>query len=635
MKQILHIIISLFVFGGVYAQKAQIEKADKKYEVFQFIEASKIYQKVAESGYESEELFKKLGDLYYFKSKYTEAEKWYEKLYKLNDKSLEDDYLLRYAQTLKVSGKKKKAAHLYNKFLKASGVLNNDFTSSEDYLKIIAENSNRYNTEPIPINLEGIDYGTFVYKEKIYFSSSRNLGKKKNIDAWSDRPFLDIYEVDYNKEKNSYGEPKLLKGEVNTKLHECSPVITKDGKTLYFTRNNTTPRIKEIKNKAVQLKIYRATKVNGKWDNIEDLSINGDNYSNAHPTLSPDEKVLYFVSNMSTSIGQTDLYAVEINNDGSLGKPRNLGAKINTKGRESFPFVTKDNELYFSSDGHFGLGGYDVFYIDLKKTGGQLLNVGEPINGAYDDYAFSINNHTKKGFFSSSRSKTDNIYSLKEIKPIKELLEAPFTGQIVDSETGKPISDAKITIESEDNILKFDVSTDENGFFETKLNKFKSHVATIKNKDYETTDVFLVKGKNVYEKDFKLVRNVFEIAKDSTTDLSKILKVKHIYFDFAKAVIKEEAKIELEKIVAAMEEYPDLKIDIRSHTDTRATEAHNMVLSIKRANATMEYLVKRGIDKSRLSVKGYGETQPLNLCNPCSEEEHAQNRRSEFIILQE
>ena len=563
-----------------------------------------------------------------------EAKKWYEKLYELNNNNLEEAYLLRYSQTLKASGKTKQAETLYDQFLSVSGILNEEFTSSSDYLNIIEKNSDRYTIEVLPINSEGIDYGAFIFNKTLYFSSSRSLGKKETIDAWSNKPFLDIYEVKYNEGENTYEDPLPLEGDINTRFHECSPVITKDGNTMYFTRTNSTPRIKKSKKESVQLKIYRATKVEGQWTNIEDLSINGDNYSNAHPVLSPDETILYFVSDMPSSLGETDLYAVPIKNDGTIGKPKNLGPKINTKGRESFPYITKDNELYFSSDGHFGLGGYDIFYIDLKVTGRQLLNVGAPINGAADDYAFFINNKSKKGFFSSNRSETDNIYSFNETIPIKEILEAEFSGRVVDNETGQPIPNTTIAIESEDKTIKYQVITGEDGHFQTTLNKFKSHTITVTNKDFEPTDVFLEKGKEAYKKDFKLVRNVFKISKDNTTDLSKVLNVKHIYFDLDKATIKEEAKIELEKIVAAMQQYPNLKIDIRSHTDSRASKAYNMVLSNKRAQATIDYLVNRGIDKSRLSGRGYGESQLLNTCTICTEEQHSRNRRSEFIVIQ-
>lgn len=475
-----------------------------------------------------------------------------------------------------------------------------------------------------------------MQENMLYFSSTRNLNKRTGIDVWSDEPFLDIYSVSYSENEDIYGKPMTIKGDVNTKFHESSPVITKDGQTLYFTRTNSTPKIKMGKNEKVLLKIYRATKVGDKWTNVEDLSINGDTYSNAHPVLSPDENTLYFTSNMPSSIGQTDIYSVSINEDGTFRKPKNLGPKVNTKGRESFPFITDDYELYFSSDGHFGLGGYDVFYLDLKVSGRQLLNVGMPVNGATDDFAFSIDNDTKKGFFSSNREKVDNIYRFVETKLIKELLEAEITGVITDKVTGLPIGNATLSIISDDGAIEYDVITKEDGSFSTTLNKFKSHTITIKKEDYDTTDTYVARGEDLYKVNIELVQNVFEIGGDTMSDLAKMLNTSQIYFDLDKSRIIQESEIELEKIIAVMQQYPSLKIDVRSHTDSRANDAYNMNLSNKRAKATINYLISKGIDKNRLTGKGYGETQLINKCKngvKCTESMHQANRRSEFVIV--
>lgn len=636
MKHIITSMTLLFVLIS-NAQESKLKKANQKYDDLSYIDAAKVYLQVAESGYKSEELFKKIGNTYYFKADYKDAEKWYGELYKLNSKTLETEYLLRYSQSLKAVGKEKKAEHVYDQFLNASGILNKEFSSSSDYLKIIEENSNRYNINPLPINSNNVDYGAFMHENTIYFSSTRNLKKRRSVDVWSNEPFLDIYSVHYNKDENTYDEPVAIKGDVNNRFHESSPAITKDGKTMYFTRTNSTPRIKTNKKDKVQLKIYRATKVGDEWTNIEDLSINGDNYSNVHPALSPDENTLYFASNMPLSIGQTDIFSVAINKDGSFGKPKNLGPKVNTKGRESFPFITNNYELYFSSDGHFGLGGYDVFYMDLKATGKQLLNVGMPVNGPTDDFAFSINNHTKTGFFSSNRTEVDNIYGFTETKSIKELLEAVVTGVVTDKATGLPIAYATLTINSDDNTIKYDIAAKEDGSFSTTINKFKAHTITVKNKGYDTTDAFIAKGEDAYQVDIQLVQNVFEISADAMSDLAKMLNTSHIYFDLNKSSIKKEAEIELEKIIAVMKQYPNLRIDVRSHTDSRANDSYNMILSNKRAKATINYLITRGINKDRLTGKGYGESQLLNGCKngtTCTEAQHQENRRSEFIVLQ-
>lgn len=637
MKHIIITSMALFLVLIGSAQEAKLKNANQKYDDYAYLDAAKIYEQVAESGYRSEELFEKLGNTYYFKADYEEAEKWYQELYKL-DNDMGPEYLLRFSQSLKAVGKEKEAEEIYDRFLNKTGILNEGFSSSSDYLKIIAKNSNRYQIKALPLNSKGTDYGSFVQDGVLYFSSTRNLKGRRGVDVWSDEAFLDIYSIGYDKEGNTHGRPMALKGDVNTKLHESSPVLTKNGRTMYFTGTNATRRIKKGKNEKDRLKIYRATKVGEKWVNIEDLSINGDNYSNVHPVLGPNGKRLYFSSNMPSSIGQTDLFYATINADGTLGKPKNLGPKINTKGRESFPYITGDNELYFSSDGHFGLGGYDVFYIDLKTTGMQLLNVGMPINGPADDFAFSMDNRTKKGFFSTNREEVDNIYRLTETRSIDEILEAQLTGVVTDRDTGKPIKNAAIEINSTDKNNSYSVTTDENGGYTTTINRFRAYIITVAKKEYDTTDDFIAKGQDRYRKDFRLVRNVLVVNTNGGADLSDILNIEQIHFDFNSSYLRDRSKIELEKISVAMKQRPKLKIEIFAHADSRGGDKYNIWLSERRARRARQYLIESEIDPSRIIFKGYGESRLLNDCGDnvdCTVEEHQQNRRIEFIIVRD
>lgn len=643
MKKYIKIILGVIYLSTLVItaqdskQETKLEKANLKYENLAYIDAAKIYLKVAESGYESEELFSKLGNIYYFKSDYKNAEKWYRKLYKLEDSNVDQNYLLRYSQSLRAVGKEKDAKKMYDEFLKTS---NSNVLSSSDYDKNLDNKLIRYDIDSLSINTEHIDYGGIIYNDTLYFSSTRSVGRRKVIDSWSGKPFLDIYTASYNEEEDTYGEPTGIKGDVNTKFHECTPVFTKDGKTMYFTRTNSTSKSEKDKNMS-ELRIYRATKVGEKWTNIKDLSINGDGFSNAHPVLSPDEKTLYFASNMPLSIGGTDLFSSVIYGDGTLGTPVNMGTKINTKGRESFPFVTEDNELYFSSDGHYGYGGYDVFYVDLQSEDRQLINIGKPINGANDDFAFSINNRTKKGFFSSNRSLTDNIYAIRETRPIKEMIEATLRGIVIDKETKEPLSNATVSVNKLSGETVKMIFTDDQGRYETSVNKFMSYTIVASKDKYDTTDKFIPNGGNTYEVNFELDRNQFQITTneenpDSATDLSKVLKVKQIYFDLDKYKIREDAKVQLEKIIATMEIYPKMVIEIRSHTDSRALKWYNDRLSNQRSKSILDYLTKRGISEKRLVAKGFGESQLLNKCSDdveCTEEEHQLNRRSEFIVL--
>ncbi len=639
MKNTIKLIIVVFILGTVftYAQEGKLKLANKKFDQFAYIDASKIYSDLAASGYESEELFQKLGDTHYFNANYAEAAKWYGELFNVTE-SVRPEYLLRYSQSLKAIGKDELSAKWFDKYATKANLSGKEFENADDYMQIIEENSERYTMQPLGINTNGVDFGTSFRDGKLVFASTqaeRNISNS-NRSAWDGLSYLDLYEASIN-EDGSLEAPLKLEGDVNTKLHESSAVFTKDGKTMYFTRNNTTPRAKRSKKETQYLKIYRAHLVEGEWTNVEDLSINGDNYSTAHPALSSMEDKLYFVSDMPGTVGQTDLFMVPINQDGTLGKPVNLGEKINTKGRESFPYITKDNELYFSSDGHFGLGGYDVFYVKLEGNGysGSLLNVGKPINSPFDDIAFVIDNH--KGYISSNRlggQGYDDIYSFVENKDIKDLYKTKVFGVVTDKKTKQPLSNATITIVDENNVTFATLQTDENGYYETEVERSVNYIIKALKDKYDGDDVFSKKNKKDREHNFELSRNVFEVQEGD--DIAKLLNI-IIYFDYDKSNIRPDATIELEKIIAVLKQNPEMKVDVRSHTDSRANDQYNIALSQRRNVATLKYIIEKGgISASRLTGKGYGETQLVNACAngiECSEEMHQDNRRSEFIIV--
>ena len=645
MKYILLIFISFFILNSTssVAQERKLKKANKEYKQLAYIDATKVYLEVAESGYKSKELFENLGDAYYFNANYTEAEKWYEELFSLTE-DVKPAYFLRYSQSLKAIGKDEVSKQWFDKYAIKANLTGEEFENANDYLQIINQNSDRYTIKNLDTNTEGIDFGagykdkdTYDFK-KIVFATTDGVTKvsSRRRNTWDGLSFLNLYEATVN-EDGTLSDPVKIKGDVNTKFHESSAVFTSDGKTMYFTRTNSSPKNKRNKNEIQYLKIYRAHWVNGEWGDIEDLSINGDNYSTAHPALNPSEDKLYFVSDVPQTIGQTDIFMATINKDGSLGKPVNLGKKINTKGRESFPFITKDNELYFSSDGHYGLGGYDVFYVKLKGNGykGSLINVGKPINSSYDDFAFVIDNH--KGFVSSNRIEGkgyDDIYSFIENKDIKELTKSNIHGFVTDKNTKEPIPNATITILDQNNKEVARLQTDVKGFYQTQIERSETHLVKVYKDKYAGDDMFFDKNQEDIAYNFELSKNVVEVTQGQ--DISKLLNV-IIFFDYSKYNIRDDAKVELEKIIAALKLNPSIKLDIRSHTDSRANDNYNMVLSQKRNKATIQYIVNRGIEASRLTGKGYGETQLVNKCSngvPCDEKMHQANRRSEFIIIE-
>ncbi len=642
IKNCVKVCLLIFSFFG-YSQEVKLKKANSNYENFQYEDAIVTYEKVAKKGYKSVELLSKLGDSYYFQSKLKEANKWYNDLFSLK-KKLNSEYYFRYAQTLKAVGNYKKADEMMEKFNKVNTSDMRAILSKAqlDYLEVIKNNSGRYTIQNAGINSEFSDYGASFYKNTLVFASARDTGGvfvKKH--SWTNQSYTNLYSS-LMADNGSLLEPEKFSKKINSKYHESTPVFTNDGLTMYFTRNNYLNGKKgRDSEKGVLLKLYKATKNDGKWDNVSELPFNSNQYSCAHPALSPDEKTLYFSSNMPGSKGMSDIYKVAILSDGNFGKPINLGDKINTQARETFPFISKNNELYFASDGHPGLGGLDVFVAQLNEndTHGKIKNVGEPVNSNFDDFGFIIDTNSNIGFFSSNRENDnlgyDDIYRFTETIPMPKELQQSLMGVVVDSSTQLPIEGVKLALFDVNYVKLSEVFSDKEGKFDFGAVDFGNKFRIIQEqKDFVTLESIII-TKESDTKDIKMVMTPKLQPFHVGEDLRKTLGIDIIYFDLDKANIRKDAEVELAKILEVMKQYPTMEIDVRSHTDSRQTANYNLVLSDKRVKSTIKWLIQNGIDTNRLTGRGYGESQLLNECSdeiPCTEAAHQANRRSEFII---
>ena len=633
MKTIYSILFTLIFCLGSFGQISKLAKADKKYDKFSYIDAIEIYEKVAEKGIKSVDLFQKLGNAYYFNGELTKASKWYGALFALQQE-VEPEYYFRYAQALKAEGNYEKANQFMDIFLtKTNDARGKLYAENKDYLNKIDSESGKYLMDTTSINSEFYDYGPSFYEENIVFTSSRSEGNLyAKIHDWTKQNFTDLFIAPLNSE-GKLGKVTNLSKEINTKFNESSPVFTKDGKTMYFTRNNyNNGKKRKSDDKIIMEKIYKAELVNGKWSNIKELPFCSDNYKTAHPALSPDEKTLYFASNMPGSYGNSDLYKVSIDKYGNFGTPENLGPTINTEGRETFPFIDNNNHLFFASDGHPGLGGLDIFEAIINENSVEKpINIGKPINSSKDDFGYIINNQNF-GFFSSNREGGlgfDDIYSFK-------ICMQNVQGIVSDSDTNEILSNAKVFLFDENMNLISETTTSEKGLYLFKIQCNKKYIIRVTKEEYTTTEKTITSKSQLkdIELDISLKRNIFPI--EVGIDLAKLFDISVIYFNLDKWDIRPDAANDLEIILTVMNQYPNMVIDIRSHTDSRQTHEYNEILSDKRAKSTLEYLVSKGIDRSRLSAKGYGETQLVNECAdgvPCSEVEHQKNRRSEFIVI--
>ncbi len=633
MKTLYTLVFVLSITIGAFAQGSKLNKADKKYDKYSYIDAIEIYEKVAEKGYKSVELFEKLGNAYYFNGELDKASKWYGELFALNQE-VDSEYYFRYAQALKAEGNYEKS----NQYMELFAQKTNDtraklFQENKDYLSDIDAVSGKYTMDKTDVNSEFFDYGPSFFGKQIVFTSSRSEGNQySKIHDWTKQNFTDLFVASIDNE-GKLGSVENFSKTVNTKYNESSPVFTKDGKTMYFTRNNYNDgKKRKSDDKVIMEKIYKAELVNGEWTNIKEVPFSNDNYKTAHPALSPDEKTMYFASDMPGSFGNSDLYKVSIDSNGKFGTPENLGPTINTEGRETFPFVDADNNLFFASDGHPGLGGLDIF--EAKANGNSFekpANVGKPLNSPMDDFSY-VTNKDGLGFFSSNRdggSGFDDIYTFT-------VCTHTLSGLITDIDTKEILPNAKVLLfDDKMNKISETISSDK-GSYSFKIECNKKYYVRASKEEYETSEKSFgpVTKTGESKLDIELKRNIFPV--EVGTDLAKILDVSIIYFDLDKWNIRPDAAEDLEKIIAVMNQYPNMTIDIRSHTDSRQTHKYNELLSDRRAKSTLEFMVKNGINRNRLTAKGYGETQLVNNCSndvPCSEAEHQKNRRSEFIVL--
>ena len=618
-------------------------KGNEKYEEYSFRPAIDIYKKVLDKGFVSADLLKKLGNSYYYNSDYSEAAETFKKLVEEFTNEVAPEDYFKYAQTLKTLGDYEASNKVMSKFteMTSGDARASAFKEERDYLAEIDENSGRYDISPFEYNSVYSEFAPAFYKDGLIFSSDRDTGNfARYRHTWNQKDFLDLYKV--NADSVSMNLVTKFGENVNTRLHESASVVTKDGQTLYFTRNNLVEG-KYIKdeNGIIRLKIFRAKMIDGVWGEIEELPFNSNAYSVANPVLSPDEKTLYFASDMPGTLGLSDIFMVGINDDGTFSAPINLGANINTEARETFPFVTDNEILYFSSDGHPGLGGLDVFATKIKRKdfSGKVLNVGKPINSRKDDFTFIFNEVSKEGYLASNREGGlgyDDIYQFIEKEPLVFECIQKITGTVRDKISNNVLVGATVKVINENNEEVLSDITNSDGDYSLVLDCNKGNFVRALKEGYTPFEEYIgVSDGKPKIIDFYLERDL--VTAGFGDDLAKLLQLSTIYFDFDKYNIRKDSEIEVEKVIAAMEKYPSLKIQVNSHTDSRGPAAYNLWLSQKRAESTINYMISKGIGSDRLASEGFGETKLINDCYDgvrCSSDKHDLNRRSEFIILE-
>lgn len=614
-----YIILGMLLLAKIgYSQNSATAKADELFGSYQYVAAIDEYLNLADGKNAGQYVYVQLAESYYNIFDYENAAKWYAEAVK-GDVGAETHY--RYAQTLKTLGKYQQANKQMDVFARMmpKDERAKEHLANPDYIPGLASGAKMFDVSPTAISKSGQnDFGAFLANDNtLYFASDRNSANK--TDKWNDQPYLDIYQSVKN-ESGNFSDPTPVR-ELNTPFHDGPVTVSSDGSTMYFARDGHSEgqyeKDKKSNVKVGQQGIYKATKTDGKWGNVIPMPFNSTGYSVTNPSLSADGKTLYFASNMPGGHGESDIWKVSIDAAG-YGTPQNLGSGVNTADRENFPFIGDDGVLYFSSTGHQGLGGFDVYKADAD---GNAKNLGKPVNSEKDDFSFSFNKKANSGYFSSNRSGSDAIYAATPIC----MAEAVIV--VSDAKTRNVIADALVAISDAKGNTIETRRTDAQGKARYAIACNSAYGLKIAAPNYEN-GVSAINASKAGETEIAVE---LEPASVIITDTEVILKP--IYFEYDKSNITAEGAVELDKLVGVMKDHPDMVIFVKSHTDSKGSASYNSNLSERRAQSTVQYLISKGIAKSRISGKGFGSAEQKVKCTKCTAEQDAQNRRSEFLIV--
>ncbi|MBX7050474.1 MAG: OmpA family protein [Flavobacteriales bacterium] len=705
----------IVVLASVAFVNAQVKAGNKHYDRLAYKKAAAAYERSAKNDSVSIETWSKLGDCYRFLRDSKNAERVYAVAASIPGSPAVNT--LYYAEALMQNEKYPEAKTQLEKFksMDSGDVRGTNLKAGIDNLSAIMARSGAYDVKPTNLNSKESDFCAVTYNGGVVFTSNRkNVEWMDYSHSWTGKQFYRLYQA--NGSDASFGPATLFANDLQTKYHDGPVCFSKDGKQMYFTRNNIEDgKVKKDDKEVVRMKIYHSVKGDKAWGIEIPFPFNSDQYSCMHPSLSADGKIMYFSSDMPGGQGGMDIWKTDWNGT-TWTNPVNMGNKVNTPGNEVFPFISEENVLMFASDGLPGIGGFDLF----EMSNGKPENMGSPLNTSFDDFGITYNPTTKSGYFSSNRKNNpldDDIYFFSKV-----CTNATVT--VVDQESGEPLKEAQVKIFENGTEIE-GVITDESGKFTKCLNPLRSYefkavkekynesnstlsntqlsaaaatgaevklqlkkipvivnIANLSGRVFNADDKSPLANQNVTllnktnGKEITLVTDAngnfkadnleldceYELktskkdcgepkeffttykitgTKDIKVDIpmlckGDVIRIENIYYDYNKSDIRPDAAIELDKVVAILQKYPTMKIELRSHTDSRGKDEYNLKLSDNRAKSAVKYIASKGIDSNRLIAKGYGEKEVLNKCVngvECTDKEHEENRRTEFKIL--
>jgi outer membrane protein OmpA-like peptidoglycan-associated protein len=629
------IFFLLFSFQLLAQQKSSKEIQGDKYSFsYSYSDAITAYSKAKDLTLDGK---RKLAMAYHKMDNNQAADSVYS-TYIINGTSLIPEDYIYYAMALKMNNKYAENLYWMDKFaqVKPTDLRAIDYLLNKNEYNNWSQDSKVFKIEMLNLNTNEIDFGPAYFKDKIVFTSSRNKKVFSKEDNWHNEPYLDLYMADIDKTQliNIVNFDKNING----KMHDGPATFSKTGTTMAFTRNNYHDKSKD---RIVELQIFFSDYSDGKWSTPTPFAYNSIGYSVGHPCFNAAGNTMYFISDMPGGFGGSDIYKTTKDGFGIWSKPINLGNQINTEGDELFPFYEENSMmLFFTSDGHYGLGGLDIFLCEIRDDKiGKIINVGAPLNSRFDDISAIADDKMSTGYFSSNRpggKGTDDMYSFS-IQKIDKKIQG-----VVLQKNGTPIPKSFVKLYNDKDIAIDSIITKEDGAFIFKAaNNSNFKLVGVKETFADGNAFATTLGTELIVKaDIILTKIPIKEQIKAKADLAKILELNEIFFDLNKSTIREDAKVELDKIVAIMNEYPKMRVELSSFTDCRASEKYNQILSDSRAKASAKYIKSRITKPSRIFGKGYGEVKNSSDCpcennaiTDCTEVQYQEARKTVFTIL--
>jgi outer membrane protein OmpA-like peptidoglycan-associated protein/tetratricopeptide (TPR) repeat protein len=624
------LIVATLLVATLPASAQNIKKAQKLIDAYQYAEAIPILENIVEKEKKnSNEAIILLADCHRMINDDENAAVYYSKA--AEQEGLDPLVHLYYGQTLRTLERYDEAEEQFRKY----ATLNPDDKRGEmlaEYCDKMAEwikLPDKYNPKNVPsLNSPYADFSPVFYRQGVIITTDRPKDWKKDATyEWTGKPYFGLM-FSWLKGMSSpedpiYAAPEKFDKNLDQKFHDGPVTFSPDGNFMFFSRTleERVPKDKDRFRTNV-LKMYFSYFDGENWSDPEPFFLNSNEYSVGHPALSPDGNTLYFASNMPEGHGGTDIWVCKKHGE-AWSEPENLGPEVNTIMDEVFPSVDADGTLYFASEGHMGYGGLDIFYTEKKKDGwGEPVNMMKGINTSHDDFGIYLSHDLGFGLLSSNRpggQGSDDIYAF-ELGPNMQSI----IGNVVDDE-GEPVPSATIFLLNQNHKEVLILRTGDEGTYSAWVEPNTTYTALVKKTSYiDACQNFYIA--DVAADPEQIVLMPYEVNQVFTLD--------NIYYDKNKYYIRPDAEPTLDKLVAIMREHP-IAIELGSHTDSQGTDEYNMLLSQRRAESAIRYLVLNGINSARVTAKGYGETMLLNDCTndvECTDEEHQINRRTEFKV---